>query len=152
MKKNILILCCGYLYATDAGFGYHVYKSLGKMQLPDNVDLMEVGYSACMIPHVVEGLDKLIVIDTFYVQGEPATILRLKPEEVSSITVSGKTDTAKLYLKEMLQQIQLIGKCPETIFIGIIPKDTETEGEQLSPEIEKKIPIVIEMLMNEINS
>jgi hydrogenase maturation protease len=152
LKKNILILCCGYLYATDSGFGYHVFKALEKMQLPGNVDLMEVGYSACMVPHVIEGMDKLIIVDTFYIQGKPGTILRLKPEEVPLTTRSGKTDAAKLHLIDELNMIKLIGRYPDTIFIGIIPKDTETEGEQLTPEVEKKIPIVTEMLLNEINS
>jgi hydrogenase maturation protease len=152
LKKNILILCCGYPYTTDSGFGYHVFKILEKMQLPGNVDLMEVGYSACMVPHVIEGMDKLMIIDTFYIQGEPGTILRLKPEEVPLKTLAGKTDTAKLHLMDELNMLKLIGKCPDTTFIGIIPKDSETEAERLTPEVEKKIPIVIEMLMTEINS
>jgi hydrogenase maturation protease len=150
LKKNILILCCGYPYATDSGFGYHVFKALEKMQLPGNVDLMEVGYSACMVPHVIEGMDKLIIIDTFYIQGEPGTILRLKPEEVPLMTLAGKTDTSKLHLMDELNMLKLIGKCPATTFIGIIPQDSETESERLTPEVENKIPVVIEMLMNEI--
>jgi len=150
MKKNILILCCGYPYATDSGFGYHVFKALEKMQLPENVEVMEVGYSACMVPHVIEGMDKLIIVDTFYIQGEPGTILRLKPEEVPLKTLSGKTDTSKLHLMDELNMIKLTGKYPDTIFIGVIPKDSETEGERLTPEVERKIPVVVEMLKNEV--
>jgi hydrogenase maturation protease len=150
MKKNILILCCGYPYATDAGFGYHVFKALEKKQLPGNVEIMEVGYSACMVPHVIEGMDKLIIVDTFYIQGEPGAVLRLKPEEVTLTTLSGKTDTAKLHLIDELNMLKLIGRCPETTFIGVIPKDSETEDERLTSEVESKIPVVIEMLMNEV--
>jgi hydrogenase maturation protease len=151
MRKNILILCCGYPYATDAGFGYHVFKALEKMRLPGNVELMEVGYSACMVPHVIEGMDKLIIVDTFYILGEPGTILRLRPEEVPLKTLSGKTDTAKLHLIDELNMLKLIGRCPETTFIGVIPKDSETEDERLTSEVESKIPVVMEMLMNEVN-
>jgi hydrogenase maturation protease len=150
MRKNILILCCGYPYATDEGFGYHIFKALEKMQLPGNVEIMEVGYSACMVPHVIEGMDRLIIVDAFYIQGEPGTILRLKPEEVPLTTLAGKTDTAKLHLMDELNMLKLIGKCPETIFIGVIPKDSETESESLTPEVEKKIPVVIEMVLNEV--
>jgi hydrogenase maturation protease len=151
MKRNILILCCGYPYATDSGFGYHVFKALEKTQLPGNVEVMEVGYSACMVPHVIEGMDKLIIVDTFYIQGDPGIILRQKPEEVALTTLSGKTDTAKLHLIDELNMLKLIGKCPETVFIGIIPKDTETEGERLTPEIERKIPEAIAIIFEEIN-
>lgn len=151
MKKNILILCCGYPYASDLGFGYHVAKVLEKMKLPENVDFMEVGLSACMVPHVIEGKDKMIVIDTFQTNDQPGSVVRLRQEEVP-LTVHGKTDIAKLHLIETLEGIQLTGKCPETIFIGVVPVDTETEGERLTPEIESKIPAVIEMIMKEINS
>ena len=150
MEKNILILCCGYPYATDAGFGYHLFKVLEKTELPPNVDLMEVGYSACYIPHVIEGMDKLIVIDTFYIDGVPGTILRFKPEDIPLMTADGKTDTSKLHLIETLEQIRMTGKCPDTFFIGVVPKDSTTEGEQLTPEIQGKIPVVIEMIMKDI--
>jgi hydrogenase maturation protease len=150
MKKNVLILCCGYPYATDAGFGYHLFKVLEKTELPPNVDLMEVGYSACYIPHVIEGKDKLIVVDTFYLNGDPGTVLQFKPEEVPLKTADGKTDTSKFHLIETLEQIRMTGKCPETVFLGVVPKDSTTESEQLTPEIQSRIPVVLEMVMKEI--
>jgi hydrogenase maturation protease len=126
-------------------------KVLGRTKLPENVDFMEVGFSACMIPHVIEGKDKLIVVDIFHTNDEPGTIVRLRQEEVP-LMVRGKTDTAKMHLLETLDQIRLSGKCPETIFIGVVPIDTATDSERLTPQIESKIPIVLEMIMKEINS
>jgi hydrogenase maturation protease len=151
MQKNILILCCGYLYASDAGFGYHVSKVLEKMKLPENVDFMEVGFSACMVPHIIEGKDKLIVVDIFYTNDKPGTVVRLQQQEVP-LMVKGKTDAAKLNLLDTLDQLKLTGQCPASVFIGIVPVDTQTEGEQLSPEAESRIPAVIEMIIEEINS
>jgi hydrogenase maturation protease len=151
VKKNILILCCGYPYASDAGFGYHVWKMLEKTKLPENVDIMEVGQSACMVPHVIEGKDKLIVMDIFYTNDKPGSVVRLRQEEVR-LLVHGKTDVAKLHLMDTLQAIKLTGKCPETIFIGVVPVDAETISERLTPEIESKIPVVIEIIVKEINS
>jgi hydrogenase maturation protease len=152
MQKNILILGCGYLYASDAGFGYHVWKALEKMKLPANVDLMEVGFSACMIPHVMEGMDKLIIIDIFYTGDAPGTVVRLRQEEVPLRVSDGKTDAAKSHLMDTLNQIALIGKCPESIFIGVVPIDTMTESEQLTPEIASKVPVVIDMILKEIEA
>jgi hydrogenase maturation protease len=150
MKKNILLLCAGYPFTTDSGFGHHVAKVLEKMKLPDNVEFMDVGESACMIPSVIEGKDKMVVVDIFKTGDPPGTILRLKPEEVP-ITVNGLTDVAKFHLMETLDQIRLSGKCPETIFIGVVPEDTKTEGEELTDAVKKKIPEVIEMILKEVN-
>ena len=151
MRKNILILCCGHPFFTDNGFGYHVAKALEKRGLPGNVDLMDVGFSACMVPHIMEGKDKLIIVDIFHTNDKPGTVVRLKQEEVP-ILVNGKTDTSKWHLMETLDQMKLIGECPETIFIGVVPVDTQTESESFSPEIEGKVGVAVEMIMKEINA
>jgi hydrogenase maturation protease len=148
-KKNILVLCTGYHFGTDAAFGYHVSKVLEKMKLPENVELMEVGEFASLIPHDIEGRDKLIVIDVFRTGDEPGTIVRLKPEEIP-IPWDDATDVAKFHLLEMLQEFYLMGKYPETILLGVVPKDIKTISTELTPEIEKKIPEVIDLIMKEI--
>ena len=149
MEKNIMILCAGVPYVCDKGFGYHLSKELEKMKLPENVEFLEVGGSACMAPAFIEGKDKLIVVDVFQTEDKPGTIVRLKPEEVP-ITVDGITDIAKFRTMEMLEQISISGKCPETIFIGVVPKDFRSFSEELTPEIKSKIPEVIELILEEI--
>ena len=149
-KKNTLLLCTGYPFESDNGFGFHVAKVLEKMQLPDNVAFREVGESASMMPYLIEGKDKMIVVDVFQINDKPGTIVRLKPNEVP-FTVNGVTDVAKFHLLETLDQIRISGgKCPETIFIGVVPKDIKTESLQITPEIESKIPEVIDLIMKEI--
>jgi hydrogenase maturation protease len=148
-EKNILILCTGYPFGTDTSFGYHVSKVLEKMKLPENVEMMEVGEFASLIPNDIEGRAKLIVIDVFRTGDEPGTIVRLKPEEIP-IPWDDATDVAKFHLLETLQQLYLMGTYPETILIGVVPKDIKTISTELTPEIESKIPEVIDLIMKEI--
>lgn len=148
-KKNILILCCGYPFQTDKRFGYEVSKVLEKMRLPESVEFMEVGESACMIPSFIAGRKKLIVIDVFETKEQPGAVVRLNPSDVP-ITIDGLTDIPKFHLMETLDQLKLIGECPETIFIGVVPKDITTESLDLNPEIQSKIPEVIDLIMEEI--
>src|SRR4030042_6953159 len=135
-KKKILILCTGYHYGTDAAFGYHVSKVLEKMKLPENVQMMEVGEFASLIPNDIEVQDKLIVIDVFRTGDKPGTIVRLKPEEMP-LPWDDATDVAKFHLLETLQDFTLLGQCPETILIGVVPKDIKTIGIELTPEIKR---------------
>ena len=148
-EKNILILCTGYLYGTDAAFGSYVFKAMGKMRLPENVELMDVEEFASMVPNDLEGRDKLIVIDVFRTGEKPGTLVRLKPEEMP-IPWDDATDVAKFHLLEILQDFYLMGKYPETILIGVVPKDIKTIGTELTPEIKSKIPEVIDLVMKEI--
>lgn len=150
--KSILILCTGYPYTCDTGFGYHVSKVLQEMELPENVECLEVGESASEFDYLIDGRDKMIVVDAFRTKDDPGTIVRLKAEEVP-VTVDGVTDLGKYHLLDTLDQISSSGKCPETLFVGVVPKDTETDTPrpQLTPEIEAKIPEVIDVILKEIN-
>lgn len=150
-EKDTLILCCGYPYSTDMGFGYHVAKALENVKLPDNVDFLEIGFHSVMIPAFVEGKEKLIVVDVYRTKDAPGTVVRLKREEVP-VTVDGVTDVPKHQLMGMLNQISVSGKCPETIFIGVVPKDTKTSSEELTPEIKSKINEVIGLILKEVQS
>jgi hydrogenase maturation protease len=147
--KKILILCCGYPYQTDKRFGYEVWMQLEKVTLPENVTLMEVGESACMIPSFVAEQDKLIIVDYFETGADAGTIVRLKSEDVP-VTVNGLTDIAKLHLMDMLGDLKVIGQYPETVFIGVVPKDIVTETQKLTLEIEKKVPEVVKLVLKEI--
>jgi hydrogenase maturation protease len=147
--KNILILCGGYPFACDDGFGYHVAKRLLEMDLPENVECIECGYSASEFPHMIDGRDKMIFVDAFRSQKDPGTVLRMKPDEVE-LTVDGRTDVPKLHLMELLHEIAISGKCPETVFIGVVPTEIDVYSEELTPEIEDKIPEVIDLIMQEI--
>jgi hydrogenase maturation protease len=149
-KKNILILCAHYPFGTDAAFGYHVFKALEKMHLPENVELMDVGEFASLVPHIIEGKDKLIIIDAFRTKDKPGTVVQLKPEEIP-IPWDDATDVAKFHLLETIEQFTLMGKCPETILIGVVPKDIKTIGTELTPEIKRKIPKVVELVLKEIS-
>jgi len=149
--KSILILFCGHPFRSDDAFPYHVYKALEKMNLPENVELLECGYSASECVFVIDGKDKMIVVDVFRSNKEPGTVLRMKPEEVELI-VDGLTDVPKLHLMEILDQVAISGKCPETIFIGVVPKELHELSEEPTPEIKEKIPQVVDMILEEIRT
>jgi hydrogenase maturation protease len=149
-KKNILILCAGYPFTTDTSFGYHVFKILKKMKLPENVELMEIGEFFPLIPSVIEGKDKIIFIDVYKTEDEPGTVVSFKPEDIS-FTWHDATDVAKFHFLETLQDLYLMGKYPETVIIGVVPKDIKTIGPELTPEIKRKIPKVVELVLKEIS-
>jgi len=146
--KSILILCIGYPYTCDRGFGYHVAKRLEKIELPENVECLEVGESSSEFDYLIDGRDKMIVVDAFQTKDEPGTILHMTPENLP-LKLGPGTDMGKFHLLETLEELQISGKSPETIFVGVVPKDIETETPvpQLTSEIESRIPEVIDLIM-----
>jgi len=122
------------------------------MNLPENVELLECGYSASECVFVIDGKDKMIVVDVFRSDKHPpGTVLRVKPEELELI-VDGVTDVPKFHLMEVLDQVAVSGKCPETIFIGVVPKELHELSDEPTPEIKEKIPQVVDMILEEIKN
>jgi len=148
-EKDTLILFCGHPFACDDSLGYHVHQIMQDMDLPENVELMECGYSASECVYIIDGKEKMIVVDVFRSRKAPGTVLRMKPEEVE-LTVDGVTDVPKMHLMEVLDQIALSGKCPETIFIGVVPKEQNRTSEEPTPEVKEKIPAVVDLILQEI--
>ena len=148
--KSILVLFCGHPYRTDDAFGYHVYKTMEAMNLPENVELVECGYSASECVHIIDGKDRMIVVDVFRSANQaPGTVVRFEPDELQLI-VDGYTDVPKMHLMEVLDQVAVSGKCPETLFIGVVPKELYELSEEPTPEVKATIPEVVEMILEEI--
>ena len=148
--NSILILCGGHPLCCDDGLGYHVYQRLLQMELPENVECYECGYSISEVVWVIDGKDKMIFVDAFRSDKyEPGTVLKMKPEEME-LSPGGNTDVPKMHMLEILEEIKLSGKCPETVLIGVVPVEINKKSEVLTPEIEKKVPEVIDTIMKQI--
>jgi hydrogenase maturation protease len=148
--KNILILGAGNPFACDDGFGCHVVSKLLEMDLPENVECWDCGYSASEFVHVIDGKDKMIFIDAFRSSThEIGDVLRMTPEEIE-LSVDGIADVPKIHLIEVLDEIALSGKCPETILVGVVPKEINKTTEEMTPEIACKVPEVMDLILEEI--
>jgi hydrogenase maturation protease len=98
----------------------------------------------------MENRRKLIVIDAVKTGDKPGTIYRLteknlkiKPKAMMSFHEIDFLDA--LYISDVMKN-----KPEEVIVIGIEPKDM-SDGIDLSPEIEERIPRIIEIVMEELN-
>jgi hydrogenase maturation protease len=149
-NKNILILCAGYPYGRDAGFGSHLARALTAVGLPEHVECLEIGESISEAPNLIDGRDKIIIIDVLETADEPGTVYRIQPEQIMDM-LGGTVDPAKYHLLQTLYEYQVTGDCPEAVFVGIVPRDTKTLSQELTPEIAAKIPAVVKIIIEEIS-
>jgi len=95
--------------------------------------------------------DRLIVIDAVKGAAAPGSIYRFDIGEVRNCPSGFKTSVHQIGILEILDLSELIGKTPHTTVIGIEPKSLEM-GMELSPEIKAKVPRIIELVMNELET
>jgi len=148
-KQRIIILGTGNLLLKDEGIGVHVIQRMEKLDLPDNVKLVDGGTAGINLPHLIAGADKMIVIDCTDAEDEPGAIFRFTPADVETPRRSVTTSFHQITLLEALEFAYPDGKKPETVIIGVQPKEIEW-GMELTPEVEKVVPDVIEIVLKEL--
>lgn len=149
-NKPKVVVGMGNLLLKDEGIGVHVAHALERAPSPSDVELQVVdgGTSPHILP-LVEGVDKLIIVDAAKGGGEPGAIYRFGPEAIN-MEDEGITSVHQIGLLETLRIMKSLGREPkEIVIIGVEPKEIDY-GLELSPELEKRIPDITAMVLKEI--
>lgn len=141
-----VVLGMGNLLLRDEGVGVHVARALKKLSLPTDVEIVDGGTS--LDPLFLE-VDKLIVVDAVRGGGEAGAIYRFRPQDIESAP-GVMTSVHQIGLVEGLRMASYAGVEPrEIVIIGVEPKEIDW-GLELTPELERKIPQLMELVLREI--
>ena len=144
---RIVVVGVGNLLLKDEGIGIHTVKALQEMELPPDVKIIDGGTAPDLIAYTEAG-DKLIIIDAASAGGEPGTIYRFLPEDLSQN--EGILSTHELGVEQNLRLMSLTGNRPgEIVIIGVEPGEIGW-GTELSPGLQQKIPEIVEAVLREI--
>jgi hydrogenase maturation protease len=146
---KITVLGIGNLLLRDEGVGVHLVQRLAGMVDSAGVELVDGGTSPDIQYLVGDDIDKLIVVDAVDAGDEPGAVYRFTAEDV----VQDAVTPVSLHQIGILESLRLIslhhGKPKSTVIIGVQPKTMEY-GLELSPEVEQKMPDVINLVLKEI--
>jgi hydrogenase maturation protease len=144
-----VILGVGNLLLSDEGVGVHVANKLMEMDLPAGVEVIEGGTDGFRLMNVVTEADRLIVVDAVKGESPPGSIYRFDIKDAPSSPDVFKTSVHQIGILEVVHLSELIGQTPETTVIGVEPGSLEM-GMELSPEVQEKIPKIIELILEEV--
>jgi hydrogenase maturation protease len=148
--KPILILGIGNILLKDEGVGVHSAKKMMEMDLPPDIEVMDGGTMGLNLLFHIEGRKKVIVIDTVLVGDPPGTIYRFTDESLVDNKPMLRTAHG-IDFTDVIKTSKMLGTKPEEIvFIGIEPESLD-EGLEMTPTIEKRVPVLIKMVMKELN-
>lgn len=148
-NKRILILGVGNLLLSDEGVGVHVAQKMMEMDLPPEVQIVEGGTDGFGLMHVLLEADRVILVDAVKGGGPPGSIYRFEVADCPPFPDIFKTSVHQISILEVINLSGLIGSTPPTTIIGVEPECLEM-GMDLSPEIEAKIPKVIQLVKEEV--
>jgi hydrogenase maturation protease len=148
-KRRILILGVGNLLLSDEGVGVHIARTLMEMDFPPHVRIVEGGTDGFGLMHILLEADRLILVDAIRGGGPPGSIYRFEIEDCPPFPDTFKTSVHQISILEVINLSGLIGSPPRTTVIGVEPKCLEM-GMDLSPEVEAKVPRVIQLIREEV--
>ncbi len=151
-KKKILVLGVGNILLRDEGVGVRVAERLQeRYSFAPNVEIMDGGTLGLKLMDAMISCDYLIVVDAVLNGGTPGSVYRLTGDQIRK-SLAFKNSLHQTDLIETLVCCELVGHCPETVVIGIEPKDYSPWSDHLTHVIQKKLETITKRVLKEIES
>jgi len=142
------VLGIGNVLLRDEGIGCHVAHALAEIPLPD-VEIVDGGTCPDVL-QLFEDADKLVIVDAVKGGGTPGQIYRFYLEDIT-LEQKPLLSLHDMSLVDSLKLIQLWHNIDEAVIIGVEPGEIGW-GLELSPELQEKIPQIIDAILSELNN
>ncbi|MFC2047999.1 hydrogenase maturation protease [Chloroflexota bacterium] len=149
-KIKVVVLGVGNILLKDEGVGIHVIHALQDSPLLKDrgVEIIDGGTSP-EVSYLLDGADRLIIIDAVKGGGEPGTIYRFREDDIEQEAQHALSMHQVSLLDELKLMEHIEGRRRDAIIIGMEPKEIDW-GLELSSELEQKIPQIVEVVLKEI--
>lgn len=145
---RILVAGIGNIFLGDDAFGVEVVKRLAGRALPANVRVVDFGIRGIDLAYaLVEGYDKIIIIDAVQRGGAPGTLYWIEPEVGSKASA----ETHNLAPADALAAAKGMGASLSNVMIlGCEAASVGTEFDpqmELSPPVAGAVETAVDMLL-----
>lgn len=143
-RPRTAVMGAGNLLMSDDGVGVHVVQVLRTRKgLPGDVKLIDAGTAALDVLPLLDGIDRLIIVDAVKGGGAPGTVYQFSPDDISE-EPSRRLSLHQISLLQALNTDKMLGaSLPGIVIVGVEPK-TISPGTGLSPEVQAAIEKVVE--------
>lgn len=148
-KKPVLVIGVGNAIQKDDGVGIHVYRRLKQVKLPEEVEILDGGTLGVDLLPYIEDRKKLIIVDAVKTEHKPGSLFKFSPNDIN-YEEAPKTSVHQIGLIDSLKMAALVCSAPSEIVIYGVQPEIIDWGEELSPEVEKVLPKLTNLLIEEI--
>ena len=149
-KTDVIILGLGNILLKDEGFGVHFMRWFcGRFELPEGVDFVDGGTLGYGLLDLITSCSYLIVIDVIKIDDTPGSIYRFSRRELE-LHLPDPTSAHEVEFPHVLHQAELMGACPETVFLCIVPEAYGTMELEMSPVMRERFGAMEGFLVEEL--
>lgn len=151
--RRIAVFCVGNKLMLDDGVGPAVYEELhARYDIPDNVELFDVGCLSLNMLDAVRDFDMVLTVDA--VDGtdqEPGTVFRFEPDAMARHS-GAMASLHDLKLVDLFDAAVLLGYEAQGLCLGMQVENPSpaviTIG--LTPKVETALPLLVETVAGEL--
>src|SRR5512141_198335 len=142
------VIGVGNILLCDEGIGVHVVRELSSRGETPGVEFVDGGAAAALL-NLVEGEERVVLVDAVDAPFPPGTVVRMTPDELAG-NVSPTWSLHDLNLADTLGMMRLRETLPEMILLGVVPADIETYSLELSEPLAARFVEIVEKVRSEI--
>lgn len=146
---KILVVGIGNLLLMDEGIGVHVVRRLEEAGLPPGVEAIDGGTNSYDLVDIFCQADDIIIVDALKGGHTPGTIYRAPLSELGLKPEENGVSLHQMHFIEAMNMVNLMGCHPRAVVFGVEPHTIDW-GLDLSPQVEEKMPRVLELVREEI--
>lgn len=144
---QIMVMGLGCTLLSDEGFGIRVIQTLEeRYKFPDHVELVDGAMLGVRMTGYLARVDNLIVVDAVCNNGYPGQIYQWEDQEIPKRLLKKNTVQHVDFIEAFIH-CHAIDSAPGTIVIAVEPDDTRSLDCRLSPLLERKIDVVIDLVL-----
>ena len=137
-SDSILVLGVGNYLMGDEGIGVHAVQELAKMDLPDNVDVLDGGTGGLLLLNYFESYGTIIFVDAT-MDGKPAgTITKLRPKFAADFPTA--LSVHDVGLKDMIEAVYLLEQVPDIHLFTVSIEELNPMTLELNPNVKNALP------------
>lgn len=149
-SKTITVLGLGNVLLKDEGFGVHFVRWFqGRHCLGSDVRIIDGGTLGYRLLDIVTESSTLIVIDAIKLDEEPGAVYRFSREEMR-LRMPDPTTAHEVEFPDVLAMADLMGECPEVVFLCVVPERYGVMDLEMSPSMVRVFPVVEKLLLDEL--
>ena len=149
MICDTLIIGLGNPLRGDDGVGIRVAQALAEQTLPAGIEIMDGGTQGLGLVSLLEGQQRVILIDAADIGQSPGQFARFTLEEVD---LPGQDEALSIHdagLRDALLLASALDILPdELVIFGVQPASIEWDS-SLSPQVEATLPDLIRAVLKE---
>ncbi len=145
-----IVLGLGNPLRGDDGIGPRVIQELQRRGLPEGCLAMDAGTGGLDLLHLMEGWDRVVVVDAAEVQRQPGHFVRFSPEEVQLLQSDGRLSSHDAGLADVLALARALDRSLPRIVVFAVQPRAMGWRQGLSAAVEARLPALVDAVMDEL--